>query len=430
MAKDTSPAIADGNFFRLPLRSGTRILTTETLDRYSDFRRPKRPYLRIRCMKLSFHNELLTIGVTLDSEEEEKIYIKVTASELLVSCSVDTTNNFLSRYAYFALYDMMSIYDENDFEDYYWPGFFDGNGESRYLMIRMYRGSLVVFPKVRYNGFYKPEQALPIIGDKISGTRQEVEILKESTPKGTQEILGFCLADTSTERWHTNHYLFLVPYIGILDNNRTFVKGFKKYVLGHGDISAMDVDPIQGKLIDICIEMKKIALVKYPQYRDEKDVADEKRKANRENFAMLLELWHQALPMVAGRLYTHYRFTYGMRNVKGKPSKKDMEPCIISNEVPEICFLWKDRGDYFKLELRFVVGGKMHEVSNFFDTAFFIASSSDPKRFFLLSWVTECELVAFFSKRNFRLLMLKIHYEEHCREFVGKLRDNYRFINR
>ena len=430
MVKDILPIIADENFFRLPLKSGTRILTMETLNRYSDFRRPKRPYLRIKRRKLSFHNELLTIGVTLDSEEEEKIYIKVTASELLVSCSVDTTDSYLSRYAYFALYDMMSIYDQTDFEDYYWPGFFDGNGESRYLMIRMYKGTLVVFPKVRYKGLYKPEQALPSISDKIEGKRQTVELFKESATNNTQEILGFCLADTSTERWHTNHFPFLVPYTGILDNNRTFVKGFNKYVLSHGDISALDVDHIQDKLVDICIEMKKIALVNYPQYRDEEDVIAKKRTANTENFARLLELWHQALPILAGRLYIHYRFTYGMRNVKGKPSKQDMKTCIISNEVPEICFLWKDKGDYFKLELRFLVGGNKHEVSQFFDTAFFVTASGDPKRFFLLSSVTECELISFFSKSSFQLLMLKTHYEDNCREFVGKLRSRYRFINR
>ncbi|WP_199118916.1 hypothetical protein [Pedobacter sp. ASV28] len=159
---------------------------------------------------------------------------------------------------------MMSIYEETDFEDYYWPGFFDEKEESKYLMIRMYKGSLVVFPKVRYKGLYKPEQTLPSIGDKIQGTKQAVAIFNEIPPKDTQKILGFCLADTSTERWHTNHFPFLVPYTGILDNNRTFVKGFSKYVLGYGNLTDVQVDPIQDKLINICIEMRKIALVKYP----------------------------------------------------------------------------------------------------------------------------------------------------------------------
>lgn len=110
-------------------------------------------------------------------------------------------------------------------------------------------------------------------------------------------------------------------------------------MLGYGDLSDVDLDSIQRKLIDTCIEMKKIALVKYLEYQNEEDVVDEKRKANRDNFKKLLELWRQVIPMVAGRLYTHYRFTYGMRNVKGKPSKQYMKPCVLSNEVPEICFL-------------------------------------------------------------------------------------------
>lgn len=430
MVNKMSPSIAMENFFRLPLKTGTRILTIETLNQYSDFRRPKKPYLRISRRRLSFHNELLTIGVTLDNEEEERIYIKVTSSELLVSCSVDTTDSYLSRYAYFALLDTMSIDDEIDFDKYFWPGFFDVNGKSRYLRIKIYNGKLIVSPNIRYKGLYKPEQPLPSIGDNIEKAKYSTQVSKEIPPRDTQEIIGFCLADTSTEKWHTNHFPFLVPYIGILDNNRTFVKGFRKYVLGHDDLSDVDLDPIQRKLIDICIEMRKIALVKYLQFRDEEDVVDEKRKANRDNFKKLLEFWHQVLPMVAGRLYTHYRFTYGMRNVKGKPSKQEMKPCVFSNEVPEICFLWKDRGDYFKLELRFLVRGKMYEVSQFFDTAFFIAASSDPKEFFLLSSVMECELVAFFSKRSFQLLMLKTHYELYCKEFVGNLRKVYRFINR
>lgn len=217
MVNNMSPSIAMENFFHLPLKTGTRILTVETLNRYSDFRRPKKPYLKIRRRRLSFHNELLTIGVTLDNEEEERIYIKVTFSELWVSCSVDTTDTYLSRYAYFALLDMMSVYDEKDFEDYYWQGFFDENGESKYLTIRIYKGTLVVFPKVRYHGLYKPEQVLPSIGDNIEKARYSALVSHEVPPRDSQEIIGFCLADTNTEKWHTNHFPFLVPYIGTLD---------------------------------------------------------------------------------------------------------------------------------------------------------------------------------------------------------------------
>ena len=78
------------NFFHLPFTPNTRILTENTLNQYSEIRKPKRGYFPIKIRKISFCNELLVIGVILDKEPEELVYIKVTASELLISCSVDT----------------------------------------------------------------------------------------------------------------------------------------------------------------------------------------------------------------------------------------------------------------------------------------------------------------------------------------------------
>lgn len=422
--------IAEENFFRLPLKDGTRVLTIDTLNRYSDFRRPKRPYLRIERRRISFQNELLTIGVTLNSEDEEKVYIKVTASELLVCCSVDTTDSYLSRYAYFALYDMMSIYNETDFEDYYWQGFFDENGQSKYLKIKLYRGCLTVHPKLRYKGMYKPSQLLPLAFSYIEKREPTGVVISERPQKDAQDIIGFCLAYTSLEKWHSNHFPFLVPYTGILNKRLESVKGFKKYVLESADLPNREIDNLQQELIDICFEMKKIALVKYREFRDDELAEQHKKKSNRDNFCELLELWHQALPLLSGSTFTHSRFTYGMRNIKGKPNKQDMRPCVFSSEVPEICFLWKDRGDYFKLELRFMVKGVMYEVSSFYCTAFFISAGGHHKIFYLLQSVTECDLMDFFSRRSFQLLMLKPHYELYCKDFVASLRKIFRFYNR
>ncbi len=428
---DSNFQIAEENFFRLPLKDATRALTIDTLNRHSDFRRPKKPYLRIKQRKISFHNELLTIGVTLDDEDEERIYIKVTTSELLVSCSVDTTNGYLSRYAYFALYDMMSIYDEVDFEDYYWPGFFDEKGQSKYLRINFYKGSLTIQPKLRYKGIYKPGQLLPLISANVKKNRKLTDVVLPERPQtDMQDIIGFCLADTSLEKWHSNHFPFLVPYTGILNKGMNSVKGFKKYILDGGDLPDIEIDRVQRELIAICFEMKKIALVKYREFGDDELEGGEKRKANKHNFGRLLELWHEALPLLSGSRYTHYRFTYGMRNVKGKPFKQDMKPCVFGNEVPEICFLWKDKRDYFKLEVRFLLKGNMYEVSSFFYTAFFICASGHPKKYYFLQTVTECDLMALFNKRNFQLLMLKPQYELYCQDFISNLRKMFNFYHR
>lgn len=68
------------------------------------------------------------------------------------------------------------------------------------------------------------------------------------------------------------------------------VKGFKKYILDSDDLPDIEIDSVQQEFINICFEMKKIALVKYRQFRDDELEEEEKRKTNRNNFARLLEL--------------------------------------------------------------------------------------------------------------------------------------------
>lgn len=60
-----------------------------------------------------------------NAEKEEQVYIKVQETELQISCSTDTDEHFISRCAYFALYQLIGVNGEYDFEKFYWPGFFD-----------------------------------------------------------------------------------------------------------------------------------------------------------------------------------------------------------------------------------------------------------------------------------------------------------------
>jgi len=106
------------DFFHLPLEKGTVILSQETLNNHSAFRRTKRPFLNIKQRKVSFHQEILTIGITLGEEKEEMVYLQVKPTELLVGCSVDTSEHYLSRYAYYVLQDLMNHSGECDLRNF------------------------------------------------------------------------------------------------------------------------------------------------------------------------------------------------------------------------------------------------------------------------------------------------------------------------
>ena len=369
------------DFFRLPFTPNTRILTEDTLNHYSGIRKPRRGYLSIKTRKISFINELLTLGVILDNEPEELVYMKVTTSELLVSCSVDSHENYLSRYAYFSLLRLMYYHSQYDFEEYYWPGFFDPKtGQSKYLMIHKSKDNLHVSSKVRYKGFYKPGNQFPVISQNLGSLRTAIPYVQEQAPSETYIVLGFCLADANSE-WHrTNHYPFLIPYTGTLNKAKTELKSFTTFILSEMQLPQIDLTDEQQSLLEICFEMNNIALVARPEYKDDSVKLAEKREQNQRNYKQLFELWQKALPLLSGRLYTHYYYTFGMRNVKGKPRRSSMKPCSFSNETPEICFLWKDKGDYYKLELRLRLGGKIHQIQDYYTTAFFAMLFYNPRK--------------------------------------------------
>ena len=117
-----------------------------------------------------------------------------------------------------------------------------------------------------------------------------------------------------------------------------------------------------------------------------------------------------------------------MKNVKGRRRKQELKPCVLRNEVPELCFLWKEFEGYYKIELRLKLGIKICLPSTDYRTTFFSNTAVDPKTFYLLNSVTDCQLMNFFQKTDYRLLVLKLHLEGRCKEFVEQLRARYRFL--
>jgi hypothetical protein len=418
------------SFFRLPLKTGTFDLDLETLDRYCNFRIPKKPYLNIQIRKIDYINEVWIFGVKLNKEEEEKVYIKVTATALLVSCSVDTDESYLSRYVYCLLYRLLFPNDEYNFEDYYWPDLVDERLQKKFLMVLKSRDNVSVLLKVRYHGLYKLGKHLPRfeMDQPMLGINNVAIWEKACTDH--KEVIGYSLSHTNLDKWRsTNHYPFLAIYKGVATKDRAHIKGFKKFILNEYDLNDYELCPIQEKLNSICFAMRANALVKVPSYKASEEEKAEIERSNNENYTTLFTLWQQAFPLLPSKLHTHYHFTYGMRNVKGKPVKSRMNPCTFNHEPAQLCFLWKEKPDYYKLELRFLVAGCLHEVPHHFDTAYFIASTKNPLDFHLLNTLMDTKVLSFFSETNFRILVLKAHYHTSFKEFVEQLRTEYKFIN-
>lgn len=86
-------------------------------------------------------------------------------------------------------------------------------------------------------------------------------------------------------------------------------------------------------------------------------------------------------------------------------------------------------GDYYKLELRLRIAGKIYQIQYYHNTAFFAMLNFSPKKYVLLNSVIDSELLNYFHKSHFQLLVLKKHYDGDFKNFVDQLRMIYVFIS-
>ena len=412
------------SFYRLPFEKGTFELTEQTLNLHSEFRKPHYFY-SIKVWNIQFRNEILMLGVKLENEPEKLVYLKVTQHELLVSCNVDTDSGYLSRYAYFGLLSLLDFRSSKCFKKYYWPDFFDPQtGKSKFLKIYNDRQGLDIELKPQYPHFYKP-------GDKliewfISKDHHE---RKPSEPILTDELpsndlaLGYFLADVQLSSIHSNHYPFLIPFLGVPTKNKQRIKSNISILLSENDIHSINITPVQQQLNAICFCMRKLAPVESRNWwRQFSQNAEEKEKGSQ-----LLELWHEAKQLIASQKYIYYYYTHGLNYLRGKPKRDWIRNYSIRDERPQLVIKRLDKGEYFQFELRFRINRKLHipEKSNF---TFFINGTTDPKNLYLMDQFTDYQLVSFFGLFGHKLAVLKCHYRDEVKDFAETLAAEYETI--
>lgn len=388
------------SFFRLPLEKGKRILRLNTLNAHSAFRRPQKPYLPVTIRMMSFRREVLTIGVRIADECEERLLIRVRETELWINCTVDTDEHYLSRYAYFALHELLYLRKSYDFDKYYWPGFFDPKtGKSKYLNIINDRKGLDVYLKPKYPVFYKPGYPLPPVRTGSDAPLARKLVKKEKTfITDPHHSIGYILADTNMRSLHSPHYPFLIPFYGSCTQDLAKIKSFTAFITEDQQPSFLLFNESQLMLNKACYRMKELA-----------PLEGEQNSAGSKQAEELFNLWQQQICTLAVQDHTYYYFTFGLKNVKGRPRKRWLRQCRFSIAVPELIIECLDKGDYVELALKFKVKGRKF-IPHQLNTAFFISSRQDPMTFYLLDSYYDCQLLEYFSKVRFKMGVLKADY--------------------
>jgi len=187
---------------------------------------------------------------------------------------------------------------------------------------------------------------------------------------------------------------------------------------------SFDYTPLQQKINSLCREMDTVAPIPLLEYKSSEQERKVHRRETFNKMKLSYGLWQKAIPLLQGQPFTHFLFTYGYRNIKKKPRKQNMHSCTFSSKIPKLCFLMRNKGEYYELEMRFKAGTKTYSPHEFNPT-FFIHAKSEPYRFYLLDSITDYQVTSFFAKSDFKLLVLKCHYHSHFKAFTDQLAKFY-----
>jgi len=412
-------------FYQLPFEKGSRVLRLTVLDQiasdpiviglHSTFREGKKPE-PLAIQSLSFDQGLLTVHVKLEGEEA-RVYIGVEYNCLLVSCSVDTDETYLGRYAYLTLRAMMRN-GYFDFQEYYWPACFAlGNKRSGYVDVVKKPGGFTIALKKKFSGLFRPGDDLPDVTERTVVPRERL-LHKQAMARLAPVSIGYCFANTDLQHFHSNHYPFLIPYVFAATAYLKTVKSFKRFVLNPHDVDGISLSPQQEELNSICFAMKQIAAIRFNANAHLPEKVTETNKLNDANQLALLKLWNKALPLLMQQRFTHYFYTYGMRNVTGKPVMRDMKMVEFAMDIPVLSFVLKDEGDYYELELKIRVKGKLLHLNTDQISLFLVCDRVKPYLWYLLEAEMDYKLVLFFSKVNFRVQVIKGYYKDFFEGYV------------
>ena len=399
-------------FYKLPFEKGSRVLRFEALELHNTFSVGKKPDLPA-IQSLSFDQGLLTVHVKLEKEEVARVYIGVEYDCLLVSCSVDTDETYLGRYAYLTLRAMMRS-GYCDFQEYYWPACFAlDNKRSGYVDVVKKPGGFTITLKKKFSGLFRPGDDFPDVTERAVVPRERL-MNKHAMARLAPVSIGYCFANTDLLNFHTNHYPFLIPYVFAATAYLKTVKSFKRFVCNANDVEDISLSQQQEELNGICFTMKEIAAIRF----NANGHLPETNAINDVNQLTLFKLWNKALPLLMQQRFTHYFYSYGMRNVTGKPVMRDMKLVEFTMEVPVLSFVLKDEGDYYELQLKLKVKGKSLHFNTGKPGLFLVCDRVKPYLWYLLEAEMDYKLVWFFSKVNFRVQVPKGYYKEFFEGYV------------
>lgn len=396
--------------YLLPFENDELRLTREMLDKHSSYRQNNSRYVLTDTKELAFENGILKILVSIRGESDELLWLKATPDALWIWCSKTGNNNSLSKHAYFGLTNIaFGCY--KSFKPYYWPDFF--NQKTRFLDITEKSSGFDITIKPQFGRVYRP--GLALLND-LPFSLSDFSLSKSvQSQLAGETIIGYSLEHMSLRSYHSRHYPFLVPFCGKKSKDGLSIVSFDSYLLQNKNEPELIYSADQEVLNAYANKMQQIALVKLCKANQEITESKEEHYLRKK---LLFSYWKTVLPFLTRQPFTYRHYSFGMKNVKGKPRKQEMHVCRFLADTPQLCFQLYDKGDYLQLRLLVKLRNKPLELSTE-RIPFFVLDQEN--NLYLLASLRDEELVDLFHHSANKLSVLKTHFKSFYENYLSHI---------
>ncbi|PAW93918.1 hypothetical protein CKK33_10600 [Mucilaginibacter sp. MD40] len=409
--KDAVIIPSDMFFYIIPLIPSRQRLTREDLATHYEPPKGRKAYMGNHYKLISFENSILTVQVHPSDGSENHLYLHVELDELHVACTCGMPDDKLCYHAFIGLHSMCWLTEGFNFQEIYWPGYYDSAKAKKFLEIELGKERINISANPDFGTLYRsglkfPDDQPPA----LSNPTDRVLTLKP----GETAVYSYALC-FATGRFRNRHFPLLLPFFGITSKDGSKVVSFTKFILP-------DKLPVKSNGHQLQQQLDSYSKTLYGIVRPLSLAENRDWTAWDSTKHIVFKMWQEILPLLIDYPYNQSYHLYWLKYLRERPMKTLMQGCRYSLERPSLTFNLTYHKHYFTLMVDIIIGSKAIKVEH---KPHLFVFDEETNTCFLMNTLQDDELLIWMTDNNNKITILAEHFHEFDKDFLRQLSDKY-----
>jgi hypothetical protein len=363
----------------------------------------------VKTRVIGYTAQQLIIGIQSQGQKERKVVFNISADILQVNCNCKSAEGVLCAHGFHALHDL--CWNSKQFFTIFEPG--------NIVSIALENKNLFHIDYSNTDQFIVPDKSLGHLYDfkkiETTGLEQLSALPAVAVPVKDTELVWLLVY--SQYRWQ-NYLPILVPVNGTFDKAGKNIKSFGK---GFANMSEKLLTTHDRQ------QLYNLSQAMYAPNADRYKFDLEDLLTGEMYIAKNFHQWEQALPMLTEQPFVYkYGLAHPRYFISNIPRRKYLEQITISTERPQLRFVLKDKDNYYRLSLQYLVHG-IPVKDPIEDALFFVCSD---RQYHLLACLRDAAIMHWMSSFDNLVSVLKPSFPAFEKEILQRIEAMYRIVRK